>query len=206
MMSSAMVTRVGKRSRMGCALLYDAGQPGGVGSGKVGPQPTLGSQDQITALASGTTATGHGSHPVSQLTDIVWGIGNGGGKTHMAQGREVNQIIAHIAYLFDRELRLMGDFLETTKFIADILVYNGNAQLAGAARDDIAFPAGNERHGNAALFEQAQAVPIKCMKTLEELALRPIPELTVGQHAVDIKGHHAHGTQAFDQLFLQRGQ
>ncbi len=58
----------------------------------------------------------------------------------------------------------------------------------------------SRRHRDAGLDQQLDAEAVEHVERLERLALRAIPELAVGQHAVDVEQHEPDAPGA-----LQRG-
>src|SRR5690606_17510599 len=64
----------------------------------------------------------------------------------------------------------------------------------------------NQSHADATLAEHAQTMAIERVKAFEFLAVRAVPQASVGQYAIHVKDHHAQLAQLVSNEFGQLGQ
>src|SRR5690606_24800391 len=141
-----------------------------------------------------------------RLADIERHMGHAGGEADPRQHGQVDDVVAHVAYILQGQACFAGQVLDGGDLVAHALQCRRDAQFGGPAGRDGALAAADPGPVDALLAQQAQAMAVQRVEGLDGCALFAVPEAAVGQDAVDVEHHHAHGAGPFPDRFRDAGQ
>lgn len=123
-------------------------------------EPALGLQDEVDEIATGAMAAGAGRNPVGFGFDLLAGVPGGNGEADLAHGREIDNIVAGVGDLVERDAFGGGDGSKRFRFEVRSLKDMIDLEVAHTYGHGVGFSLGNDAEAQSGGTADADTEPI----------------------------------------------
>ena len=149
-------------------------------------QEAVGIEDALDKFAESAVATLRVGHDVHFSLDVAGGVVGRSAYAHLAEQREVIDVIADESHVVERDAELVAECRGCGYFVFDAEETVVYLQLLGTASDDRCVFASHDCYRDTELAEEDDAPSVFDAEALHHVAVGSVVHSAISHYAVDV--------------------
>lgn len=162
----------------------------------------LGFEEEVAELADGAAAAGSRRDVVGRRSCLVDGVRHRNGEADAFQYGHVDEVIAHIAYLFGLDAEPPLYVFERHKLVCEALVSARHFEVLGAVLDYTGFLGGDYDGLYACPVKERDAKSVLDVEELHLIAVYAVDDSSVGHNPVDVEDQELDALSPFYYILI----